>query len=70
MGFSVIMDPHGKNAIVSSIQNKDNEKVGLKIASRIVEIHGTNVEGWQHRKILDKIQQQKTRPFFIVFREV
>lgn len=66
----MIADPDGNNAIVSSIQNQENEKRGLKLSSRIVEIDGTNVEGWQHRKILEKIGMHKGRPLFMLFKEV
>ena len=70
LGFSVIMNSHGKNAIVSKISDRNTEDLGLVIGLRIVEIDGINVEEWQHRKILDKIKNQETRPFCIAFKKV
>ena len=70
MGFSVIMNSYGKDAIVSKIVDRKLTDLGLIIGMRIVEIDGVNVEGWRHKRILDKIQSQETRPFCIAFKKV
>ena len=70
LGFSVIMNSHGRNAIVSQITDRNLTDLGLVIGLRLVEIQCINVEDWQHRKILDTIQTQQTRPLFIVFKRV
>ena len=69
LGFSVIMDTRGKNAIVSSIQDDTNEKLGMKVASRIYEINGKRVDDLKHKDILKLMAQQPT-PFYVVFKEV
>eukprot|EP00486_Rosalina_sp_Unknown_P000938 CAMPEP_0201568432 /NCGR_PEP_ID=MMETSP0190_2-20130828/9505_1 /ASSEMBLY_ACC=CAM_ASM_000263 /TAXON_ID=37353 /ORGANISM="Rosalina sp." /LENGTH=600 /DNA_ID=CAMNT_0047989545 /DNA_START=112 /DNA_END=1911 /DNA_ORIENTATION=+ len=68
LGFSVIMDTRGKNAIVSSIQDDTNEKLGMKVASRIYEINGKRVDDIKHKDILKLMAQQPT-PFYVVFKE-
>ena len=70
MGFSVIKDEYGQNAIVSSIKNEFNKEKGLKIGSIIVNINGTNVEGWSHSKILNQVSSIHTTPSVIVFKKV
>ena len=69
LGFSVIMDTRGKNAIVSSIQDDTNGKLGMKVASRIYEINGKRVDDLKHKDILKLMAQQPT-PFYVVFKEV
>eukprot|EP00484_Ammonia_sp_Unknown_P020755 CAMPEP_0197024632 /NCGR_PEP_ID=MMETSP1384-20130603/5142_1 /TAXON_ID=29189 /ORGANISM="Ammonia sp." /LENGTH=746 /DNA_ID=CAMNT_0042453047 /DNA_START=51 /DNA_END=2291 /DNA_ORIENTATION=- len=68
LGFSVIMDTRGKNAIVSSVQDETNEKLGMKVASRIYEINGKRVDDLKHKEILKLMAQQAT-PFYVVFKE-
>ena len=68
LGFSVIMDTRGKNAIVSSIQDGNNKRLGMKVASRMYEVNGKRVDGLKHRDILKTISSQST-PFYVVFRE-
>jgi len=68
LGFSVIMDTRGKNAIVSSIQDPNNEKLGMKIASRMYEVNGKRVDDIKHKDILKMIGTAEV-PFYIVFRE-
>lgn len=71
MGFRVINDSNDENAIVSSIQNKDNEKLGLKIGSRILELNRVSVEGDKYDDIVKKILKlKKNPPFKILFRAV
>ena len=69
LGFSVIMDTRGKNAIVSSIQDDTNGKLGMKVESRIYEINGKRVDDLKHKDILKLMAQQPT-PFYVVFKEV
>ena len=69
-GFSVIQNDDGKNAIVSKITNRNVANLGLVVGLRIVEVQGTNVEGWKHRKILDKIGKMYERPLFMTFKKV
>ena len=64
------MSSDGKNAIVSKIQNRNLPDLGLVIGLRIVAVHGTIVEGWKHGKIIDRIVNQITRPFFVTFKTV
>jgi hypothetical protein len=68
LGFSVIMDTRGNNAIVSSIQTDQNDELGLKIASRMYEVNGKRVDGLKHKQILSIIASCEC-PFFIVFKE-
>jgi len=68
LGFSVIMDTRGKNAIVSSVQDETNGKLGMKIASRVYEINGKRVDDMKHKEILKLMAQQPT-PFYVVFKE-
>jgi len=68
LGFSVIMDTRGKNAIVSSIQDDANGQLGMKLASRIYEINGKRVDDQKHKDILKLMAQQPT-PFYVVFKE-
>jgi len=68
LGFSVIMDTRGKNAIVSSIQDETNGQLGMKIASRVYEINGKRVDDMKHKEILKLMAQQPT-PFYVVFKE-
>lgn len=68
LGFSVIMDTRGKNAIVSSIQDETNEQLGMKIASRVYEINGKRVDDMKHKDIL-KLMAQQPAPFYVVFKE-
>jgi len=68
LGFSVIMDTRGKNAIVSSIQDENNLKLGMKVASRMYEVNGKRVDDLKHKDILKTISSQST-PFYVVFRE-
>ena len=63
------MDTRGKNAIVSSIQDETNEKLGMKVASRVYEINGKRVDDLKHKDILKLMAQQPT-PFYVVFKEV
>ena len=69
LGFSVIMDTRGKNAIVSSVQDDNNDKLGMKVASRIYEINGKRVDDLKHKEILKLMAAQPT-PFYVVFKEV
>eukprot|EP00490_Sorites_sp_Unknown_P026063 CAMPEP_0114671340 /NCGR_PEP_ID=MMETSP0191-20121206/41002_1 /TAXON_ID=126664 /ORGANISM="Sorites sp." /LENGTH=335 /DNA_ID=CAMNT_0001930969 /DNA_START=460 /DNA_END=1468 /DNA_ORIENTATION=+ len=62
------MDTRGKNAIVSSIQDGNNKRLGMKVASRMYEVNGKRVDGLKHRDILKTISSQST-PFYVVFRE-
>jgi len=68
LGFSVIMDTRGKNAIVSSVQDDTNGQLGMKIASRVYEINGKRVDDVKHKEILQLMAQQPT-PFYVVFKE-
>eukprot|EP01083_Nonionella_stella_P033921 92806_1 len=69
LAFSVIKDIHGKNAVISSIQNHENIEKGMKIGSKIHEINGQMVTRIaEHKKIL-KLVGQEACPFYIVFRE-
>jgi len=68
LGFSVIMDTRGKNAIVSSVQDESNEKLGMKVASRVYEINGKRVDDLKHKEILKILASQAT-PFYVVFKE-
>eukprot|EP01084_Bolivina_argentea_P281197 481080_1 len=68
LGFSVIMDTRGKNAIVSSIQDSTNDNLGMKVASRIYEINGKRVDDLKHKEIL-KLMAQQPCPFYVVFKE-
>ena len=70
IGFAVSMDSDARNAIVTKIENKENKSRGLQIGSRIVEINGTNIQGWKHKNIIEKIEKEKTRPLCIVFKQV
>lgn len=69
LGFSVIMDTRGKNAIVSSVQDENNDKLGMKVASRIYEINGKRVDDLKHKDIL-KLMAAAPCPFYVVFKEV
>ena len=64
------MSSHGKNAIVSKIQDLNLPDLGLVIGLRIVAVDGTIAEGWKHEKIIDRIADQSTRPFFLTFKTV
>lgn len=64
------MSSDGNNAIVSTIFNPNLPDLGLIIGLRIVAVDGTNVEGWQHRKILDKIASQTKIPICLAFKKV
>eukprot|EP01084_Bolivina_argentea_P299902 517002_1 len=68
LGFSVIMDTRGKNAIVSSVQEDTNAKLGMKIASRVYEINGKRVDDIKHKEIL-KLMSTQQCPFYVVFKE-
>jgi len=68
LGFSVIMDTRGKNAIVSSIQDPNNTKTGMKMASRMYEVNGKRVDNLNHKEILDILTSCEC-PFYIVFKE-
>jgi len=57
LGFSIVMDTSGKNAYVSSIQQAENLKKGLKLAAQIIEINGVNVKDEKHAAILTKIKE-------------
>jgi len=57
LGFSIVMDTSGKNAYVSSIQQAENLKKGLKLAAQIIEINGVNVKDEKHATILNKIKE-------------
>ena len=70
LGFSVIKSHDGKNAIVAMITNRNVTNLGLVIGLRIVEIQGTNVEGWKHEEILHKISNTMERPLFMTFKKV
>jgi len=56
LGFSIVMDTSGKNAYVSSIQQAENLKKGLKLAAQIIEINGERVKDQAHAAILQKIK--------------
>jgi len=56
LGFSIVMDTSGKNAYVSSIQQAENLKKGLKLAAQIIEINGEKVKDLKHAEILNKIK--------------
>lgn len=57
LGFSIVMDTSGKNAYVSSIQQAENLKKGLKLAAQIIEINGVKVKDEKHAVILGKIKE-------------
>jgi len=57
LGFSIVMDTSGKNAYVSSIQQAENLKKGLKLAAQIIEINGVNVKDEKHSAILNRIKE-------------
>jgi len=67
LGFSVIMDTRGKNAIVSTVQNENNAKAGMKVASRIYDVNGKFVYDMKYKDILKIIGEQQL-PFYIIFR--
>eukprot|EP00484_Ammonia_sp_Unknown_P022731 CAMPEP_0197028172 /NCGR_PEP_ID=MMETSP1384-20130603/7921_1 /TAXON_ID=29189 /ORGANISM="Ammonia sp." /LENGTH=646 /DNA_ID=CAMNT_0042457137 /DNA_START=39 /DNA_END=1979 /DNA_ORIENTATION=- len=68
LGFCVIKGHGGKNAIVSSIEDKGNAQKGMTIASRIYSINGKPVKDLAYKQILKEIAQQQT-PFAIVFKQ-
>lgn len=68
LGFSVIMDTRGKNAIVSSVQDDNNKSLGMKVASRMYEVNGKRVDDLKHKEILKLISACEC-PFYVVFRE-
>ena len=70
IGLSVIMNYDGTNAIVSNIHDRHLTDLGLVVGLRIVQVGGVNVEGWQHRQILNKISSLKTGPFVMTFKQV
>jgi len=54
------MDPQGKNAVVSSIQNEELEtQYGLERLSRIVKVNDRWVEHKKHQDIIDYILDRK-----------
>ena len=69
IGFSVIKDNDGKNAIISSVQDDSNRTGPLKVGSRIQEVHHKRVVNMQHKEILKIIARQPT-PFYVVLKEV
>ena len=69
LGFSCIMDSQKKNVIVSSIQEDDNIKKGMKVASRIFAVNEDVVIDMKHREILKKLAKFPT-PLKIVFLKV
>jgi len=69
LGFSVVMDPQGKNAVVSSIQNEELEsQYGLERLSRIVKVNDRWVEHKKHQDIIDYILDRKC-PITFSFRK-
>lgn len=69
LGFSVVMDPQGKNAVVSSIQNEELEtEFGLERLSRIVKVNDRWVEHKKHQDIIDYILDRET-PITFSFRK-
>jgi len=68
LGFSIVMDTSGKNAYVSSVQNQDNFKKGLKLASQIISINDVDVVDKPHVSILGEIKGAQT-PITLVFRQ-
>eukprot|EP01084_Bolivina_argentea_P148689 259915_1 len=68
LGFSVIMDVNGNNAIIATIQDTNNYKSGMKIASRIIAINNQNVSGVTHKDILTALFLTKL-PFYIIFQK-
>lgn len=69
LGFSVVMDPQGKNAVVSSIQNEALEtEFGLERLSRIVKVNDRWVEHKKHQDIIDYILDREC-PITFSFRK-
>lgn len=68
LGFSIIMDTRGKNAYVSSVQNKALNKGKVTLASQIIEVAGQNVEDKDHSDILNLIISSGT-PLTLKFRK-
>ena len=68
-GFAIRQDDQiGKNAIVSSINDTENEKIGMEIGSMIYEINGKRVDNTNFKYILDCIKEVTT-PCYIVFKK-
>jgi len=68
LGFSVVMDAMGKNAVVSSIQQESLKKNGLTKGSRLMKINDLHVEHMKHQDIIDIILDHKC-PFTMTFRK-
>jgi len=69
LGFSVVMDPQGRNAVVSSIQNSALESEhGLERLSRIVKVNDRWVEHKKHQDIIDYILDREC-PITFSFRK-
>jgi len=69
LGFSVVMDPQGRNAVVSSIQNAVLESEhGLERLSRIVKVNDRWVEHKKHQDIIDYILDREC-PITFSFRK-
>jgi len=69
LGFSVVMDPQGRNAVVSSIQNATLESEhGLERLSRIVKVNDRWVEHKKHQDIIDYILDREC-PITFSFRK-
>lgn len=67
LGFTVVMDNRETNAKVSKV-TQDNVKQGVKIGSLIVAVNGQYVYGWQHKAIINVINNSKF-PIRITFRK-
>jgi hypothetical protein len=68
LGFSVVMDPQGRNAVVSSIQNTLLYEHGLERLSRIVKVNDRWVEHKKHQDIIDYILDREC-PITFSFRK-
>jgi len=69
LGFSVVMDPQGKNAVISSIQNAALEQEhGLERLARIVKVNDRWVEHKKHQDIIDHILDRQV-PITFTFRK-
>ena len=68
LGFSIIEDKNGTNAIVYNIFDELNKGLGLEVGSIIYEISGKRVDGYESQNIIKKLEE-KPVPFYIVFKE-
>ena len=69
LGFSVIGDKKGKNAIIASIQDTKLSKMGVTLASMVHGVNGIQCRGMRHNKIL-KILTNAQCPFLVTFQAV